>query len=406
MPTGTGVLMFTSRSRHTDRAEHIDRDFLVSRHRALISEVAEFAQEHVRPRVAELEASGEVNEDLVRVLARRGWIGATIPTRYGGAGLDHRSRVVIIDQLARVSGAIAAAAQASDIPVAMFLHIASPAQKQEWLPMLASGQTLASIAVTEPRSGGHVLGMETTATRNGDAYALTGQKCYVGNSHVADVHAVVARTAERQLSVFVVDANADGLTLMPHQPASGMRGFSFGDLRFQAARIPSTARLGAQGDGLDAAYLASVVHGRLDIAAVAVGLHHELLAATVSYVQGHPRLRTHETVQQRLGQMQSNLLTARQAVYHAAWLLDSGGDCDAELFNAKHVGIDLGIHSARLAAEVFGARALRAAEPVERCIRDLQYLWAPAGTGDVQRFRLYQTALGITKSSWSLRSTT
>lgn len=398
--------MLSSRNRHADRAEHIDRDFLVSHHHALLNEVAEFALEHVRPRVAELESSGDVDDDLVRMIARRGWIGATIPSRYGGPGMDHRSRVVIIDQLARVSGAIAAATQASDIPVAMFLHLGSPAQRQEWLPKLAGGKTLATIAVTEPRSGGHVLGMETTATRDGDAYAITGQKCYVGNSHIADVHAVVARTGERQLSAFVVDANADGLTLMPHQPATGLRGFSFGDLSFQAARVPASARLGGQGDGLDAAYLASVVHGRLDIAAVAVGLHHGLLAATVSYLHGHSRLRTHETVQQRLGQMQSNLLTARQAVYHAAWLLDSGNDCDAELINAKHVGIDLGIHSARLAAEIFGARALRAAEPVERCIRDLQHLWAPAGTGDVQRFRLYQTALGITKSSWSLRSTT
>lgn len=398
--------MLSSRKRHADRAEHIDRDFLLPRHHALLSEVAEFALEHVRPRAPELESSGDIDDALVRLIARRGWIGATIPARYGGAGMDHRSRVVIIDQLARVSGAVAAAAQASDIPVAMFLHLGSPAQRQEWLPKLARGEVLATIAVTEPRSGGHVLGMETTATRDGDAYALTGQKCYVGNSHIADVHAVVARTGDRQLSAFLVDADTDGLTLMPHQPATGLRGFSFGDMSFQAVHVPSTSRLGKQGDGLTAAYIASIVHGRLDIAAVSIGLHHELLAATVSYVRGHPRLRGHETVQQRLGQLQSNLLTARQTVYHAAWLLDTGADCDAELINSKHVAIDLGIHSARLAAEIFGARSLRAAEPVERCIRDLQHLWAPAGTGDVQRFRLYQTALGITKSSWSLRSTT
>lgn len=396
--------MFTRRTHHRD--DQIDRDFLLPGHHALAEAVAEFADLHIRPRIHELETAGKGNDDLVREIARLGWIGATIPTDYGGQGLDHRAKVIIVDHLSRVSGAIGAATQASDIPVAMFQWIATAEQQQQWLPALADGRTLATIAVTEPHSGGYVLGMDTTATRDGQDYLLDGRKCFVGNAHVADVHAVVARTGENELSVFAVDAKADGLTLHPHEPALGLHGFSFGDLDFDHVRVPASARLGAQGDGLDAAYLASIVHGRLDIAAVALGLHHALLEVTVDYAGQHSRLSRHETVQQRVGQTQSNYMTARHLVYYAAWLLDQGEDCDAELFNAKHVAIERGLDSARLAQEVFGARALRASDPIERLTRDLQHLWAPAGTADVQRYRLWQTATQTTKSSWSRRVTT
>ncbi|MBQ0926653.1 acyl-CoA dehydrogenase family protein [Saccharopolyspora endophytica] len=97
---------------------------------------------------------------------------------------------------------------------------------------------------------------------------------------------------------------------------------------------------------------------------------------------------------------------ARHLVYYAAWLLEQGEDCDAELFNAKHVAIERGLDSARLAQEVFGARALRASAPIERLTRDLHHLWAPAGTADVQRYRFWQTATHKAKSSWSRRATT
>ncbi|GAB2675703.1 acyl-CoA dehydrogenase family protein [Saccharopolyspora gloriosae] len=394
--------MCDRRCHHRD--DQIDRDFLSSGHHALAAAVTEFAELHVRPRIPELEAAEQVNADLVREIARLGWIGATIPTCYGGRGGDHRAKVLIIDRLSRVSGAIGAAAQAGDIPVALFRWIATPEQRRRWLPALASGRTLATIAVTEPECGGYVLGSGTTATRDGQDYVLNGRKCFVGNSHVAGVHAVVARTGEDELSAFAVDSGADGLTLHPYRPGLGLRGFSFGDLDFDHVRVPGSARLGAQGDGLDAAYLASVVHGRLDIAAVALGLHHTLLEVTVEYAGGHSRLSRHETVQQRVGQIQSNYLTARQVVHHAAWLLDRGDDCDAELVNAKHVAVERGMESVRLAQEVFGARALRAGEPVERLARDLQHLWAPAGTADVQRYRLWQTATRTSKSSWSRRA--
>lgn len=395
--------MFT-RSRHDH--PQIDRDFLCDHHHELAAVVADFAEHNMRPRIPEWEASVEIEHDLIRDIARRGWIGATIPTTYGGPGLDHRSKLVIVDQLSRVSGAIGAAAQASDIPVAMFLHIATPDQRQHWLPRLARGRSLATIAVTEPFAGGHVLGMDTTATRDGDHYVLTGKKAFVGNSHIADLHAVVARTGENELSVFIVDSSVPGLTLQPYAATLGLRGFSFGDLELDHVRVGVDSRLGEQGDGRDAAYLASIVHGRLDIAAVALGLHHAILEATVDYAGDHARLSRHQTVQQRIGAMQSNLMTARQVVHHAAWLLDRGAECDGELLNAKLVAVNLAQDSARAAQEIFGARALRATALIERLIRDIQHFWAPAGTADIQRYRLWQHATGASKSSWSQRCAT
>ena len=111
-------------------------------------------------RTVEIELAGEI--------AARGWIGVTIPRAYGGMGLGHVAKTVIIEELARVSGAMGAMAQASQLGVAKVLHFGTAEQKRRWLPRFASGELLPTIAVTEPGSGGHVLGMASTAARDGD----------------------------------------------------------------------------------------------------------------------------------------------------------------------------------------------------------------------------------------------
>ena len=150
--------------------------------------------------------------ELAEEIAARGWIGVTIPRRYGGMGRGHVAKTVIIEELARVSGAMGAIAQASQLGVAKVLHFGTEPQKRRWLPMFASGELLPTIAVTEPGSGGHVLGMTTTAARDGDEYVLNGAKCFVGNSHIGHVHGVVARTGpgSRGLTAFLVEQGRHG----------------------------------------------------------------------------------------------------------------------------------------------------------------------------------------------------
>ncbi|MDG4866312.1 acyl-CoA dehydrogenase family protein, partial [Streptomyces sp. T-3] len=153
-----------------------------------------FAEREVRPRIAAMEATRTVQYELSRLIARQGWIGATVPTEYGGMGVGHLAKTIIIEELSRVSGAMGAMVQASQLGVAKIVHFGNETQKKAWLPAVAAGDCLPTIAVTEPESGGHVLGMTASAVRDGDDYLLNGRKVYVGNSHVGDLHGVVVRT--------------------------------------------------------------------------------------------------------------------------------------------------------------------------------------------------------------------
>ncbi|GAA2747657.1 MULTISPECIES: acyl-CoA dehydrogenase family protein [Kitasatospora] len=381
--------------------------FTDERHDQLREEVRQFAEKEVRPQVARMEKDREVEFDLAREIAHRGWIGVTIPREYGGMGLGHLAKTLIIEELSRVSGAMGAIAQASQLGVAKVIHFGNERQRRKWLPKFASGEALPTIAVTEPESGGHVLGMTGTARREGDEYVLDGRKWFVGNSHIGDVHGVVFRTGKgsRGLSAFLVESDRPGFRLGDLGTQSGLHGFSFGEIIFEGCRIPATNRLGREGQGLDVAYSSSILYGRPNLAAVALGIHRAIVEDTVHFAEertlyGRP-LAELPTINLKIGEMQSKLMTARLAAYHAAHLLDQGRACDAELMNSKLINTEYALDSARSAMEIHAARGLQASFSIERYQRDATHIYPPAGTSDVQRLRLGQVAAGSYGVQWS-----
>ena len=383
--------------------------FTTTQHERLRDQVRDFAEAKVAPRVGDMEAAKSVHVELSRLIAQQGWLGVTIDPRYGGMGLGHLAKTIIIEELSRVSGAMGAMVQASQLGVAKIVHFGNEQQKRRWLPMVSDGRCMPTIAVTEPESGGHVLGMSATAERVGNEYFLNGRKVFVGNSHVGDLHGVVVRTGpgSRGLSAFLVESSAPGLSLGRHQPAMGLHGFSFGELIFENCRVPAENLLGSEGDGLAVAYSSSVLYGRPNLTAVSLGIHRAIVEQTVEFASGHVRygkpLAELPTVKQKLGQMQSQLMTARLAAYHAAHLLDEGMPCDAELISAKLLNVESSLDSARTAMEIHAAHGLYPGSNIERFLRDANHIYAPAGTSDVQRIRLAEVALGTYREQWSAR---
>jgi alkylation response protein AidB-like acyl-CoA dehydrogenase len=402
MKAATGVWEHT-----LDLAAQVDSYFTTKHHDRLRDEVRRFAETEVRPRIAEMEDSRSVHYGLSRLIAEQGWIGVTVPLEYGGMGLGHLAKTIIIEELSRISGAMGAMVQASQLGVAKILHFGNEHQKRQWLPAISDGRCLPTIAVTEPESGGHVLGMSATAQRDGDDYILNGRKVFVGNSHVGDLHGVVVRTGSgsQGLSAFLVEASRPGFSLGDHQATMGLHGFSFGELIFNDCRVPAENLLGSEGDGLAVAYSSSILYGRPNLTAVSLGIHQALVEETVEFSLEHQRygkpLSELPTVKQKLGQLQSQLMTARLVAYHAAHMLDEGMACDTELMNAKLVNVESSLDSARTAMEVHAAYGLSADRKVERYVRDAHHIYAPAGTSDVQRLRLAEVALGNSKGQWS-----
>ena len=381
--------------------------FFDTEHLALRDEVRRFAEHEVGPRVHEMEERRTVEVDLARAVAQRGWIGVTIPRRYGGLDLGHLAKTIVIEELARVSGAMGAMAQASQLGVAKVVHFGTERQKARWLPALAAGELLPTIAVTEPESGGHVLGMASTAVRDGDSYVLNGRKWFVGNSHIGHVHGVVARTGpgSRGLTAFLVECHRPGFRLGSPGTPAGLHGFSYGELIFEDCRIPAANRIGDEGQGLDVAYSSSTLYGRPNLTAVALGIHQAIVDDTVAFCRerelyGEPLAKL-PTIAQKLGDMQSRLMTARLAAYHAVHLLDQRLPCDAELMNAKLLNTESALTSARAALEIFAGRGVQRDHRIERYLRDVIHTFPAAGTSDVQRLRLAEVALGRYKEDWS-----
>jgi alkylation response protein AidB-like acyl-CoA dehydrogenase len=382
--------------------------FLEPEHRALRADVRHFAEHEVGPRVREMEERRCVEVDLARAIAARGWIGVTIPRRYGGTDLGHRAKTIIVEELARVSGAMGAMAQASQLGVAKVVHFGTERQKAQWLPAFATGEQLPTIAVTEPESGGHVLGMSSTAVRDGDDYVLNGRKCFVGNSHIGDVHGVVVRTAPGSggLTAFLVERDREGCRPGSPGDQAGLHGFSYGELILEDCRVPAANRIGDEGQGLDVAYSSSTLYGRPNLTAVALGIHQAIVADTVAFCRarelyGAP-LGALPTVAQKLGDMRSRLMTARLTAYHAVHLLDQRRPCDAELMNAKLVNTEFALTSARAALEIFAGRGCQRDHHIERYLRDVIHTFPAAGTSDVQRLRLAEIALGRYRGDWSV----
>ncbi|QGV77534.1 acyl-CoA dehydrogenase family protein [Streptomyces ficellus] len=387
----------------------MDGYFASRLHHQLRQHVRNFAESEVRPLIPAMEAARSVHRGLSALIARQGWLGATISRDYGGMGVGHLGKTIIIEELSRVSGAMGAMVQASQLGAAKIVHFGSDDQKKTWLPAIAAGECLPTIAVTEAESGGHVLGMSATAVRDGDDYVLNGRKVYVGNSHIGDLHGVVVRTGpgSKGLTAFLVEADRPGVRAVDEKPTMGLHGFSFGELVFEDCRVPAVNRLGDEGDGLAVAYSSSVLYGRANLTAVSLGLHRAVLEETTRFCEERHRygkpLHELPSVKLKLGQMQSRLMTARLAAYHAVHLLDAGQPCDAELMNAKLVNVESTLDSARNAMEIHAAAGLCTDRPIERYLRDAHHIFAPAGTSDIQLLRLAEVALGTAKGQWSER---
>ncbi|MFE6939706.1 acyl-CoA dehydrogenase family protein [Streptomyces chartreusis] len=381
----------------------LDR-FLKPANKALWKAVDDFATNELQPQVERMEsAPHRVDRKVARMMAGHRWFGVTVPESFGGMDAGHVAKTILIHRLARTSGAAAAILQAGLIPVAGLLHYGTTEQHAALLPSVADGSVLMSIAVTEPDRGGHIGGMTTAAEWDGRAWVLTGVKAHVGNSHLADLHIVVARTApadtrtSRALTAFLVQGDQRGVNPVRYTSKLGLHGFSFGQIDFDRVRIPPGNVLGEVGQGFDVAQSSSILYGRPNLTALSLGLHEASLSLTTQYLSNRPRykgtLADVSVVKERLGQMTARMILARIVAYHAVDMLDHGLSCDDELIAAKALGHELATETGNDAMELHAANSLANDYPLQRIWRDMQATYAPAGTGEVQHLLLADNLL-------------
>jgi len=365
--------------------------FTTERHDSLREAVRRFAATEVAPRVPEMEATRAVQYELSRLIAEQGWIGVTIDPEYGGMGLGHLAKTIIIEELSRVCGAMGAMVQASQLGVAKIVHFGNDEQKKTWLPAIAAGKCLPTIAVTEPGSGGHVLGMASTAERDGDDYILSGEKTWISNGGIADVYVVFARTGEaagaKGISAFIVPSDLPGFSVVeriaviaPHPLAR---------ISFDHARIPVSAMIGAPGEGFKIA-MATLDVFRTTVGAAALGFARRALDEATSRARerqlfGAP-LADLQMVQASIADMALAVDAAALLVYRAAWTKDMGAQrVTREAAMAKLFATEQAQDVIDKAVQIHGGDGVRRGHIVERLYREIRALRIYEGASEVQK---------------------
>lgn len=278
-------------------------------------------------------------------------------------------------------------------------------QKRTWLPRLASGDAMGCYALTEENAGSDVASMETTAEEDGDGFRLNGRKIWITNGNVADV-AVVFATVDRGkrhrgITAFLVPADTEGLqrSAMPGREL-GHRASDHAILEFRDCRVPRSAVLGDVGSGFAVA-MGALDHGRLGVAAGAVGILQGCLDACLDFVgkrrQFGRRLGDFEMVQAEIAEMHADLWAARFLTYWAAAIQDRGGKATLATSTAKLFAVNAAVKAANQAVLLHGGRGYSSEYPVERFLRDAKGLEIYEGTAHIQRIIIARELIGRDK---------
>ncbi|WFE35121.1 acyl-CoA dehydrogenase family protein [Micromonospora sp. WMMD975] len=378
-------------------------DLQLSAEQAAVRQLAaEFVDREVVPYAAAWDRRESVDPEIVDKLGRLGFLGLTIPEEDGGSGGDHLSYCLVLEELGRGDSAVRGIVSVSLglVAKAVAAH-GSAAQRAEWLPRLCAGTVLGCFALTEPDSGSDAAALTTRATRDGGDWLITGAKTFITNGTSADVVLLFARTGgpgHRGITAFLVPTDVAGLSRKEIHGKLGLRGQATGELRFDAVRVPDSARLGPAGGGFRLA-LTTLAKGRMSVAAGCVGIAQGCLDAAVGYAGqrtqfGKP-IAGHQLVQQLLAAIAVDTAAARLLVWRVADLVDRGEAFATEASMAKLFASEAAVRAANNAVQVFGGYGYIDEYPVGKYLRDARVATLYEGTSQIQQLLIGRALTGV-----------
>lgn len=352
-------------------------------HAMLRRMVREFTVNEVEPQAAEYDARGELNVELMRHLGELGLLGVTVPDSWGGAGMDTVAAVIVHHELSKSDPGFTLAYLAhAMLFVNNFFYCSNDAQKKHWLPKVLSGEWIAGMGMTEPGAGTDVLGMTTTAVRDGDHYVLNGTKTYITNGPEGFCFLVYAKLDDR-ITAFIVDRDCPGFSTSGKIDKLGMRGSTMSELIFEDCRVPRENLLGEEGGGL-VHMMRNLEIERLTLAAMSVGIADRCLEIMIRH--GEERVAFGQPIN-RFGQIQRYIADAYAATEAAKCLVynvarDVGPDRHNRVGSdaAKLFAAPVGKQVADWAMQVMGGSGYCREYPVERFWRDAKLLEIGGGT--------------------------
>lgn len=356
---------------------------------------AEFA-----PHAAQWDAEQGVPRSAIDRLAEQGFLGMAIPEEWGGVGYDARTIVIVLEEIARVSAALAIMiAVHNSVGALPVFRFGTDAQRKRFLPRLVSRE-LGAFSLSEPAAGSDAGALEATAVRDGEHYVLNGAKNWVTNGINAGVYLIFARTAKlsgnKGLSAFIVEKDSPGLVIGKPEDKMGLRGSETVTLTLENLRVPADQRLAAEGEGFKIA-MSMLDAGRIGVAAQALGVMVAAFEEAVKYAQqrqafGGPIAKI-QAIQFKLAEMERRVQCARLLLHRAAWLRDAGKPFTREASMAKLYASEAATWVTHQAIQVHGGYGYVKEYAVERYYRDARVMEIYEGTSEIQRLVIARSLL-------------
>ena len=361
----------------------------------ILTQTRQFVRTAVVPREQEILATDRVPDDLRDLAKDMGLFGYAIPQEWGGLGLDITQDVELAMELGYTSLALRSMFGTNNgIAGQVLVGFGTDEQKARWLEAMASGEVVASFALTEPGAGSNPAGLRTKAVREQGDWVISGEKRFITNAPVADLFVVFARTrpadeAGPGIAVFLVPADTAGVEVGAKDAKMGQEGAWTADVRFTDVRVPAGALVGGSEDIGYRAAMTSLARGRIHIAALAVGAAQRALDESVTYAatatQGGTPIGNFQLVQAMIADQQTGVMAGRALAREAARLWITEQDRRIAPSAAKVFCTEMAGKVADLAVQIHGGSGYMREVPVERIYRDVRLLRLYEGTSEIQR---------------------
>ena len=362
---------------------------------ALLDSVSRFVRERLVPAEAIVEETDQIPAAIVEEMKQMGLFGLTVPEEYGGFALTMEEEALVIMALGKTSPSFRSLIGTSvGIGSQGIVFDGTPEQKARYLPKLATGELIASFALTEPDAGSDAASLRTTAIRDGDHYIVNGTKRYITNAPQAGIFTLMARTDPSNkgaggVSAFIVEAGTPGLSIGKTDKKMGQRGAHIADVIFENCRVPASQLLGGkEGQGFKTA-MKVLEKGRIHIAALCVGVAERMLKDALTYAierkQFGEAIAGFQLVQAMLADSQTELYAARCMVMDAARRRDDGLNVSTEASCCKLFASEMCGRVADRAVQIFGGAGYLSEYSIERFYRDVRIFRLYEGTSQIQQ---------------------
>lgn len=356
--------------------------------------VREFAINEVEPIAAEIDKEHKFPVENVQKMGQYGLLGVPFPKEYGGAGGDHISYAITVEELSRVCASTGVICSAhTSLCCWPIYNWGTEEQKHKYLPNLLSGKTLGAFGLTEPNAGTDAGGQQTRADDGGDCWILNGAKVFITNGGYADIFVVMAMTDKRLgtrggISAFVVEKSDAGFSIGKTEDKMGICASSTTELIFQNCRIPKDRILGQVGDGFKVA-LSTLDGGRIGIASQALGIAQGAFDVTVEYMKARKqfgkKLSEMQALQFEMADLKTRIEASRLMIYKAADMKDKHLKYGPYSAMAKLFAAETAMYVTTKCVQFHGGYGYTKDYPVERMMRDAKITEIYEGTSEVQK---------------------